>query len=185
MTLTHPYAMSSQAIQRCLTRMAHEILEANDAVEELLLIGIHAGGVPIAKRIAKLIEASEGSSPHVGEMDITLYRDDLYTGLERPVLGETKIPVALRGRTVVLIDDVLFTGRTVRAALDELMDYGRPEKIQLAVLVERGHRELPIAANFVGRTMETERTDRVQVTVGEEPAAGDGVCVERNGEVLK
>ena len=118
-------------------------------------------------------------------MDITLYRDDLYTGLERPVLGETKIPVALRGRTVVLIDDVLFTGRTVRAALDELMDYGRPEKIQLAVLVERGHRELPIAANFVGRTMETERTDRVQVTVSEEPAAGDGVCVERNGEVLK
>ena len=184
MNAAHPHSMSAQGIQRCLARMAHEILEANEDVEELLLVGIHAGGVPLARRIAKLIEDAEGARPHVGEMDITLYRDDLYTGLERPVLGETRIPVALKGRTVVLIDDVLFTGRTVRAALDELMDYGRPERIQLAVLVERGHRELPIAANFVGRVMETERTDRVKVSVSETPSHDDGVCVERNGEVI-
>ena len=164
--------------------MAHEILEANDEVEELLLVGIHAGGVPLASRIADLIEQSEGVRPHVGEMDITLYRDDLYTGLERPVLGETRIPVGLKGRTVVLVDDVLFTGRTVRAALDELMDYGRPDRIQLAVLVERGHRELPIEANFVGRRMDTEKKDRVQVSVGEKASDNDGVRIERQGEVL-
>ena len=175
--------MTAQGIQRCLTRMAHEILEANDDVRELLLVGIHAGGVPLASRIASLIETSEGVRPHVGEMDITLYRDDLYTGLERPVLGDTRIPVELKGRTVVLIDDVLFTGRTVRAALDELMDYGRPARIQLAVLVERGHRELPIEANFVGRKMETEKKDRVKVSLGEHPGPEDGVRVERKGEV--
>ena len=178
-----PHSMTPQSIQRCLTRMAHEILEANDEVEELLLVGIHAGGVPLASRIADLIEQSEGVRPHVGEMDITLYRDDLYTGLERPVLGETRIPVALKGRTVVLVDDVLFTGRTVRAALDELMDYGRPERIQLAVLVERGHRELPIEANFVGRKMDTEKKDRVQVSVGGKASDSDGVRIERKGEV--
>ena len=179
-----PHSMTPQSIQRCLTRMAHEILEANDEVEELLLVGIHAGGVPLASRIADLIEQSEGVRPHVGEMDITLYRDDLYTGLERPVLGETRIPVGLKGRTVVLVDDVLFTGRTVRAALDELMDYGRPDRIQLAVLVERGHRELPIEANFVGRRMDTEKKDRVQVSVGEKASDNDGVRIERQGEVL-
>lgn len=179
-----PHSMTPQSIQRCLTRMAHEILEANEEVEELLLVGIHAGGVPLASRIADLIEQSEGVRPHVGEMDITLYRDDLYTGLERPVLGETRIPVGLKGRTVVLVDDVLFTGRTVRAALDELMDYGRPDRIQLAVLVERGHRELPIEANFVGRKMDTEKKDRVQVSVGEKASDNDGVRIERQGEVL-
>ena len=184
MSATHPHSMSPQGIQRCLTRMAHEILEANDEVEELLLVGVHAGGVPLASRLAALIEASEGVRPHVGEMDITLYRDDLYTGLERPVLGDTRIPVGLKGRSVVLIDDVLFTGRTVRAALDELMDYGRPARIQLAVLVERGHRELPIEANFVGRRMETEKTDRVKVSLSETPSPEDGVHIERNGEVV-
>ena len=175
--------MDPQAIQRCLARMAHEILESHESAEELLLVGIHSGGVPLAYRLARLIEEAEGAAPHVGEMDITLYRDDLYTGLEKPVLGETKIPVALKGRTVVVVDDVLFTGRTVRAALDELMDYGRPARIQLAVLVERGHRELPIEANFVGRHLETEKTDRVEVTVGQQAGSDDAVRVTRKGRV--
>ena len=112
-------------IQRCLLRIAQQILESNDGVDNLVLVGIHSGGVPLAYRLARLMEASEGKSPAVGEMDITLYRDDLYTGLEKPVLGETKLPVGLTGKRVVLIDDVLFTGRTVRAAMHELMDYGR------------------------------------------------------------
>ena len=175
-------AMDAQVIQRSLSRMAHEILEATETVEELLLVGIHSGGVPLAYRLAQLIEKAEGSSPIVGEMDITLYRDDLYTGLEKPVLGETKIPVGLRGRTVVLVDDVLFTGRTVRAALDELMDYGRPARIQLAVLVDRGHRELPIEANFVGRRLETHQGDRVEVSVEQDKASTDHVRIQRKLE---
>ena len=107
--------------------------------------------------------------------------DDLYTGLEKPILGETKLPVGLKGRTVVLVDDVLFTGRTVRAAMDELMDYGRPAKIQLAVLVDRGHRELPISANFVGRRMETLQADRVLVSAGTVASPNDRITVERGG----
>ena len=174
--------MDSKEIQRSLNRMAQEILESIDEVEKLLLVGIHSGGVPLASRLASLIAKTEGASPLVGEIDITLYRDDLYTGLEKPILGETKLPSALKGTHLVLVDDVLFTGRTVRAALDEVMDYGRPARIQLAVLVDRGHRELPIEANFVGRRMDTKKTDRVSVCAGPERAESDCVCIGPKGE---
>lgn len=171
--------MDSKGIQRALARMAQEILESHENVDNLLLVGIHSGGVPLAYRLASLIEAAEGQRPPVGEMDITLYRDDLYTGLEKPVLGETKLPTALRGTHVVLVDDVLFTGRTIRAAMDEMMDFGRPERIQLAVLVDRGHRELPIQANFVGRKFETHKSDQVTVNAGAVPSAADRVSLTK------
>ena len=171
--------MDSKDIQRSLSRIAQEILESNDGAERLLLVGIHSGGVPIAKRLAQLIGDAEGELPAVGEMDITLYRDDLYTGLEKPILGETKLPTQLRGVHLVLVDDVLFTGRTVRAALDEVMDYGRPARIQLAVLIDRGHRELPIAATFVGRRLETEMGDKVNVTAASERSPTDCVSIEK------
>jgi pyrimidine operon attenuation protein/uracil phosphoribosyltransferase len=159
--------------------MAQEILESNEHVDQLLLVGIHSGGVPIAHRLASLISNTEGRCPLVGEIDITLYRDDLYTGLEKPVLGDTRLPVALKGRHVVLVDDVLFTGRTIRAALDEIMDFGRPDRIQLAVLVDRGHRELPIQADFVGRQIPTEKSDQVVVNAGAEPSQTDCVSVNK------
>jgi pyrimidine operon attenuation protein/uracil phosphoribosyltransferase len=173
--------LDSKGIQRALARMAQEILESHEDVENLLLVGIHSGGVPLANRLASLIEATEGQRPFVGEMDITLYRDDLYTGLEKPVLGETKLPIALRGAHVVLVDDVLFTGRTIRAAMDEMMDFGRPDRIQLAVLVDRGHRELPIQANFIGRKFETQKSDQVTVCAGSVPSPADCVSVSENG----
>jgi pyrimidine operon attenuation protein/uracil phosphoribosyltransferase len=173
--------MDAKEIQRSLSRMAHEILESNEDVKNLLLVGIHSGGVPLAHRLAHLIAQTEGEAPLVGEMDITLYRDDLYTGLEKPVLGETKLPTALKGTHMVLVDDVLFTGRTIRAALDEVMDYGRPARIQLAVLVDRGHRELPIQANFVGRRIETKKSDRVTVCAGAVKEKTDCVCISAEG----
>jgi pyrimidine operon attenuation protein/uracil phosphoribosyltransferase len=172
--------MDAKGIQRALARMAQEILESNEQVERLLLVGIHSGGVPLAQRLADLISATEGRSPLVGEMDITLYRDDLYTGLEKPVLGETRLPIGLKGTHVVLVDDVLFTGRTIRAALDEMMDFGRPDRIQLAVLVDRGHRELPIQADFVGRRIQTEKRDQVVVSAGAKASEED--CVRVNGK---
>lgn len=172
-------AMDAKAIQRALARMSQEILESNELVDQLLLVGIHSGGVPIAHRLASLISNTEGRCPLVGEIDITLYRDDLYTGLEKPVLGDTRLPVALKGTHVVLVDDVLFTGRTIRAALDEIMDFGRPDRIQLAVLVDRGHRELPIQADFVGRQIQTEKSDQVVVRAGAEPSSEDCVFVSK------
>ena len=170
--------MESKDIGRSLARMAHEILEDLAEEDRLVLVGIHSGGVPLAHRLATQIQQIEGEAPAVGEMDITLYRDDLYTGLEHPVLGDTRLPEGLTGAHVVLVDDVLFTGRTVRAALDELMDFGRPASIKLAVLVDRGHRELPVAGNYVGRTLETKKSDRVRVVAGLEPTVEDCVVVE-------
>jgi len=174
-------AMDGKEIRRSMARMAHEIVEDLGGEESLLLVGIHSGGVPLAHRLAQQIAAIEGNVPEVGEMDITLYRDDLYTGLEHPVLGETRLPESITGVHVVLVDDVLFTGRTVRAALDELMDFGRPACIKLAVLVDRGHRELPVAGDYVGRTIETDKVDRITVTAGIEPADDDSVLLERQG----
>jgi len=175
--------MESKDIVRSLARMAHEILEDLAEEDRLLLVGIHSGGVPLAYRIAAQIEQIEGKKPAVGEMDITLYRDDLYTGLEHPVLGDTRLPEGLTGTHVVLVDDVLFTGRTVRAAMDELMDFGRPASIRLAVLVDRGHRELPVAGNYVGRSLETEKSDRVRVEAGMQVNGDDCVVVETKGEM--
>jgi pyrimidine operon attenuation protein/uracil phosphoribosyltransferase len=158
----------ANAIRRMLTRIAHEIVERNKGTEDLVLVGIRRRGVPLAHRIRALIRDIEGSEVPLGSLDITLYRDDLQTIAQQPVVRTTEIPVDIDGKTVVLIDDVLFTGRTVRAALDALIDLGRPASIQLAVLVDRGHRELPIRADFVGKNVPTSRREIVAVLLEEE-----------------
>lgn len=154
-------------VRRALTRISHEIVERNRGAEHLVLVGIRTRGVPIARRLAATIERLEGVAVPVGEMDITLYRDDLNDRALRPTIGPTRLPVDISGLTVVVVDDVLYTGRSVRAALDQLMDFGRPARIQLAVLVDRGHRELPIRADFVGKNVPTARQEEVQVRLVE------------------
>ncbi|HEY5975908.1 MAG TPA: bifunctional pyr operon transcriptional regulator/uracil phosphoribosyltransferase PyrR [Geobacteraceae bacterium] len=148
---------------RALTRIAHEILERNKGVRGLVLVGIRTGGVYLARELARRLEEIEGETVPVGEVDITLYRDDIKGhGVHLPV-GKTHIPFSVEEQKVVLVDDVLFTGRTIRAALDAIMDHGRPACIQLAVLVDRGHRELPIRADFVGRNVPTSLKENIQV----------------------
>ena len=159
--------VDADGLRRIVTRVAHEIVERNKGVDDLVLVGIRRRGVPLASRIAAKIKEFEGHAPAEGSLDITLYRDDLSTVSAHPVVGATEIPVDINGKVAVLIDDVLYTGRTVRAALDTLMDYGRPKAIRLAVLVDRGHRELPVAADFVGRVVPTSRAEDVQVRVKE------------------
>ena len=159
--------LDADGVARALRRMAHEIVERNHGVAGLLLVGVRTRGVPLAERLAKLIGAVEGTAPPVGAVDITLYRDDVFVGLPRPEIGRTELPHELDGRTVVLVDDVLYTGRTIRAALDVLMDYGRPRAVELAVLVDRGLRELPIAPNYVGLTIATSRQESVRVYLSE------------------
>jgi len=149
--------------RRALTRIAHEILERNKGVGELVLVGIRTGGVHIAREIARRLEEIEGVAVPVGEVDITLYRDDIKGHAAHLPVGKTHIPFTLEGRRVVLVDDVLYTGRTIRAAMDALMDHGRPTCIQLAVLIDRGHRELPIRADFVGRNVPTSLKESIQV----------------------
>jgi pyrimidine operon attenuation protein/uracil phosphoribosyltransferase len=153
-------------VRRAVTRIAHEIVE-REGTDELVLVGIADRGDHLAFRLAGEIEAMEGSPPPVGVLDITFYRDDIGLTAEAPEVHETRIPFDVSGRTVVLVDDVLFTGRTVRAAMDALTDLGRPRRIRLAVLVDRGHRELPIRADFVGKNVPTRREDDVRVMVSE------------------
>jgi len=155
--------MSRVQMRRVIRRMAGEIVERNGGVEGLLLVGIRTRGVPLADALAEEVRRMEGKEVPMGTLDITLYRDDLSTIAPQPVVKGTHFPVALDGWTVVLCDDVLYTGRTVRAALDHLTDYGRPRAVQLAVLVDRGHRELPIQADFVGETVHTEADEVVEV----------------------
>src|SRR5881628_1397708 len=159
--------MDSRALARALQRMAVEVLELAHGTEDLVLIGIQRRGVELAERIARLIEQDEGVVVPRGALDITLYRDDLETVGPKPVIGETRIPGALAGKHVVIVDDVLYTGRTVRAALDELADFGRPKRISLCVLVDRGGRELPIQADIVGKSVKTGPGERVDVQVEE------------------
>ena len=155
--------MDSEGIRRALTRISHEIVEKNKGVENIVLLGIRNRGVPIAERLADTIEAIEGKRPPVGVLDITLYRDDLSTLSYQPIVHPTELPVDISGKTIVLVDDVLYTGRTIRAALDALIDMGRPKTIQLAVLIDRGHRELPIRADFVGKNVPTSSREVVSV----------------------
>lgn len=155
--------MDSQAIKRALTRVAHEIVERNKGINDLVLVGIRTRGVPLAQRVAGEIKRIEGGEIPVGVLDITLYRDDLSTLAYQPIVHETLIPFSINGKKVVLVDDVLFTGRTVRAALDAIMDIGRPAAIQLAVLIDRGHRELPIRADYVGKNVPTSSKEIVNV----------------------
>jgi pyrimidine operon attenuation protein/uracil phosphoribosyltransferase len=169
--------MGGIEVGRTLDRIAHEIVEQLGSPSEWALVGIITCGEFLAERLADRVATISGERPRTGTVDITLYRDDLYTGLEKPVLGETKLDFKVTGTGIVLVDDVLFTGRTVRAALDVLMDYGRPRYIQLAVLVDRGHRELPIAADFVGRVVATAQSDQVRVDLTEAGFDGDAVRV--------
>lgn len=159
--------MDETALDRSLKRIAHEIVEKNKGAENLALIGIHRRGVPIAKRIAAYIKEFEGVSVNVGTLDITFYRDDLSLLADHPVIKGTDIAFDINKKTVVLCDDVLYTGRTARAALDALMDLGRPNYIQLAVIVDRGHRELPIRADYVGKNIPTAKSEVISVHVKE------------------
>lgn len=159
--------MDEKAIGRAITRISHEIIERNKGIENVVLIGIKTRGVPVASRIADKIEAIEGQRIQTGEMDITLYRDDLSKKQIDPVVNSTKIDFDIKDKTVVLVDDVLYTGRTVRSALNALMDIGRPKSIQLAVLVDRGHRELPIRADYVGKNVPTSKNEIISVKLSE------------------
>src|SRR5216110_1853416 len=159
--------LDARAMSRALQRMAVEILELAHGTDDLLLVGIQRRGVELAERIAKVIEQDEGAVVPRGALDITLYRDDLETVGPKPVIGETRIPGELTGKHVVIVDDVLYTGRTVRAALDELADFGRPKRISLCVLVDRGGRELPIQPDVVGKQVKVDRGERVDVLVQE------------------
>ena len=160
--------VDAEGIRRMITRIAHEIVEQNKGTENLVLVGIRRRGVPLAERICAMIQDFEGCEVPLGSLDITLYRDDLNTIAEHPVVRTTEIPVDIQGKNLVLVDDVLYTGRTVRSALNALIDFGRPRTIQLAVLVDRGHRELPIRADFVGKNVPTSHREIVAVHVKEE-----------------
>jgi len=159
--------LDARALSRALQRMAMEVLELSHGTDDLVLIGIQRRGVELAERISRLIEKDEGVAVPRGALDITLYRDDLETVGPKPVIGETRIPGDLAGKHVVIVDDVLYTGRTVRAALDELADFGRPKRISLCVLVDRGGRELPIQPDVVGKQVKVDRGERVDVLVQE------------------
>jgi pyrimidine operon attenuation protein/uracil phosphoribosyltransferase len=172
--------VDGEGLRRAVTRIAHEIIERNDGAKNLVLVGIRTRGVPLAERLALKIKEFEGVETPVGKLDITLYRDDLQMIAHQPVVKGTDVPVSIDDRVVVLVDDVLYTGRTVRAALDELIDLGRPKAIQLAVIVERGHREIPIRADFVGKNVPTSRREVIKVHVSEVDDR-DGVSI---GEIL-
>ncbi len=163
MTENQTILLDESGIKRALTRISHEILERNKGVPDVVLIGIRSGGAFLAGELAKSIAVIEGAEIPVGAVDITLYRDDIKSHAPHLPVGKTEIGFSLQGKKVVLVDDVLFTGRTIRAAMDALMDHGRPECIQLAVLIDRGHRELPIRADFVGRNVPTSLKENVQV----------------------
>ena len=167
--------MDAVAMRRAITRIAHEVLERNKGTEGLALIGIRSRGVHIADRIAAAVQAIEGVDVPRGIVDITLYRDDLSRGDQTPQVRGTEILFGVEGRKIVLIDDVLYTGRTIRAAMDALMDFGRPENIQLAVMIDRGHRELPIRADYVGKNLPTSRHQQVQVRIVEMDGVDDVV----------
>ena len=173
--------LDAASIDRSLTRIAHEILERNKSAAGIGLVGVQTRGVPLARRLAAKLGAIDGVEPPVGLLDINLYRDDLSRIADHPVLRRTEIPFELADRTVVLVDDVLFTGRTVRAALDALMDLGRPRQIQLAVLVDRGHRELPVRADFVGKNLPTARGELVEVRLAETDGAEEVAIVKVQG----
>jgi pyrimidine operon attenuation protein/uracil phosphoribosyltransferase len=172
--------MTADEIRRATIRLSHEIVEKQAGTDGLLLIGIQRRGVPLARRIADAIAENEGATVPVGALDITFYRDDLSLVAQQPIVKGTELPLGIDGRTVVLVDDVLYTGRTIRAAMDALVDFGRPQAIRLAVLVDRGHRELPIRADHVGKNVPTSREELVKVHL-EETDGEDAVEIERLG----
>src|SRR5919204_2657059 len=165
--------LDGEGIRRTLSRIAHEIIERNDDLETVALVGIHTRGVPLSQRLRRLIEERAAVELDLGQLDITFHRDDVHVRegqppkRRQPVVRDTKLDFELEGRTVILVDDVLYTGRTIRAAIDALLDYGRPARVQLAVLVDRGHRELPIRPDYVGKNLPTSRNQRIQVQLVE------------------
>jgi pyrimidine operon attenuation protein/uracil phosphoribosyltransferase len=165
--------LDADAIARTLSRVAHEIIERNDDLDDVALVGIHTRGVPLAGRIRQLVAERSGVELPIGQLDITFHRDDVHVRSQRaprraqPVVRDTRLDFDLEGRTVILVDDVLYTGRTIRSAIDALLEYGRPARVQLAVLADRGHRELPIRPDYVGKNLPTARGERLQVEVVE------------------
>ena len=170
--------MTADEIRRATTRLSHEIVEKQAGTDGLMLIGIQRRGVPLARRIAASILEHEGVEVQVGALDITFYRDDLSMVAQQPIVKGTELPSGIDGRTIILVDDVLYTGRTIRAAMDALVDFGRPQAIRLAVLIDRGHRELPIRADHVGKNVPTSREELVRVHL-EETDGVDEVEIER------
>jgi pyrimidine operon attenuation protein/uracil phosphoribosyltransferase len=173
--------LDEAALERALIRIAHEIVEKNGGTADLAFVGLRTRGVTLAQRLAERVTGIEGVKPPVGALDITLYRDDLGLKAAQPVVRETEIPFDVTGKIVILVDDVLFTGRTIRAALDAIMDLGRPRAIQLAILVDRGHRELPIRPDYVGKNLPTSRREVVAVRLKEHDGE-DRVVIEEPAE---
>jgi pyrimidine operon attenuation protein/uracil phosphoribosyltransferase len=171
--------MSASEVERTLIRLAHEILEKNNGVEDLALVGIRRRGVPLAERLSKIIQRIEKKPVLLGTLDITLYRDDLSTLDSKPLVQKTEIGIPITGKSVVLVDDVLYTGRTTRAAMDALFRAGRPKRLQLCVLIDRGHRELPIEAAFIGRTVQTTENQIIEVKLREVDDAEKVLLMEK------
>lgn len=176
--MTETIIMNRDDIRRCLARVSHEIIERNKTVGNLVLVGMRTRGVPLAKRLAVNIETLEGQKIPVGALDISLYRDDLDPLTSQPTVQSTDIPVNVDGKSVILIDDVLYTGRSARAAMDALIDLGRPQFIQLAVLIDRGHRELPIRADYIGKNIPTARHEEIQVKLTETDGIDEVIIVK-------
>jgi pyrimidine operon attenuation protein / uracil phosphoribosyltransferase len=175
--------MDDQQMERALVRIAHEILERNKGVSELVIVGIKRRGATLGRFIAKTLSEIEKTAVPYGALDITFYRDDLQTIAHQPVVNQTEINFDLTGKVVVLVDDVLYTGRTVRAAIDEMLDFGRPKRIELAVLIDRGHRELPIKADYVGKNVPTSHTEIIGVRTVEEDGQQQVIIKEQDNEV--
>ncbi|MGE5279684.1 MAG: bifunctional pyr operon transcriptional regulator/uracil phosphoribosyltransferase PyrR [Deltaproteobacteria bacterium] len=171
--------LDAEAVGRTLKRIAHEIIERNKGTKDLVIVGVRTRGAHLAERLARLIGEIDGTTPPVGVLDITLYRDDLSSIAQQPVVHKTEIDFDIEDKNVVLVDDVLYTGRTVRAALDEIIDFGRPRFIQLAVLVDRGHRELPIRADYVGKNIPTSLRETVEVRLAETEGIDEVAVLEK------
>ncbi len=172
--------LDSEAVGRTLKRIAHEVIEHNKGTKDLVIVGVRTRGAYLAERLAGLIGEIDGTTPPVGILDITLYRDDLSSIAQQPVVHKTEMDFDIEDKKVVLVDDVLYTGRTVRAALDEIIDFGRPQFIQLAVLVDRGHRELPIRADYVGKNIPTSTKETVEVRLAESEGVDEVVVLEKS-----
>jgi pyrimidine operon attenuation protein/uracil phosphoribosyltransferase len=187
-TSAHVVLLDEDSMRRTLSRIAHEIIERNADLERVALVGIHTRGVPIAQRLRRLIEERSSEEIALGQLDITFHRDDVHVRAgqaprrPQPLVRDTKLDFELEGRTVILVDDVLYTGRTIRAAIDALFEYGRPERVQLAVIADRGHRELPIRPDYVGKNLPTTRGERVQVELVEIDEIDRVTLVSEGGE---